>query len=299
MKKLLSIIITGFAIALGANGASYTTAQRLALALGPSDAGTAVWDSDLNAQFWWRGTEWVGFPVGFPVIPGLSTNRIGVVAGSIQQRSSARQYWDYGNATDQATVGVSGTYATASGYDITITFAKTYKQVISFIVSPDASFANVAGLSVGASVGLSSAIIRANSLFNAAFVVYYDGSNWVVGSGAGQSISPSASYAAGVLTITHAFCQGTGASATAWTRSGAITNPYLPVFESLSSTSMSLRFMDTNAVVVTGSANTRMSAAITKVNSGGWPADGTSSATSLNGLDPATAKLYFLGLFIE
>lgn len=36
-----------------------TTAQRLALSLGLSDAGITLWDSNLNLIFTWSGTAWV------------------------------------------------------------------------------------------------------------------------------------------------------------------------------------------------------------------------------------------------
>jgi hypothetical protein len=39
-----------------------TTVGRLALTLGPSDAGMIVYDTTLGTPFWWNGTAWIGLP---------------------------------------------------------------------------------------------------------------------------------------------------------------------------------------------------------------------------------------------
>jgi len=39
-----------------------TTVGRLALTLGPSDAGMIVYDTTLRTPFWWNGTAWIGLP---------------------------------------------------------------------------------------------------------------------------------------------------------------------------------------------------------------------------------------------
>jgi hypothetical protein len=39
-----------------------TTVGRLALTLGPSDAGMIVYDTTLGTLFWWNGTAWIGLP---------------------------------------------------------------------------------------------------------------------------------------------------------------------------------------------------------------------------------------------
>jgi hypothetical protein len=39
-----------------------TTVGRLALTLGPSDAGAIVYDTTLGTPFWWNGTAWIGLP---------------------------------------------------------------------------------------------------------------------------------------------------------------------------------------------------------------------------------------------
>jgi hypothetical protein len=41
-----------------------TTVGRLALTLGPSDAGMIVYDTTLGTPFWWNGTAWVTFAGG-------------------------------------------------------------------------------------------------------------------------------------------------------------------------------------------------------------------------------------------
>lgn len=299
--KHLLVFLGLFLVGLASQATSMTTAERLALTLGSGDAGYTVYDSDLTSQFWWTGTAWIGFPVGVPVSETLQDKRIGIVAGSMKQRASDRTKWDYQNSATRRTVGVSGTNAVASGYDLTVTYDTTYSRVITFLVCGDQYFANVAALSAGASVGLSSAAIRASAYYNGSFVVYWNGSVWTFGSGAGQNISPALSgYTNGVLTVSHAFCQGIGISASPWTQSGALSNPYIPCLKAVNDLNFALEFFDTvgGTNVTLASPSTRMSVAVTKINSGGLPLDGTSSATSLNGIDPTTnGELFFFGIF--
>ena len=242
-----------------------------------------------------------GQPYGTPFIDSLRSGRIGIVAGAIRQDATDRTKWNYISDSTHTPVGVSGTFATASGGSITIPYDTTYSRVISFIAGPDESFANRIGLSVGASVGLSSAVINATACFSGAFTLRYDGAAWVLASGTGQDIAPVVgSYLNGTLTIDHGYCRGVGAQLSSFSNNGGVTNPYLPVLKTVGNDSMDIQWIDTTTgnIVTSASPSTRMMAVVQKMNNAGLFLDGTNDATVINGLDIAVgANIWFYGIF--
>lgn len=262
-------------------------------------SGTAT-EAQLNAIFIKERTIEGDF-LGVPYSDLLRSSKIGIVAGTIEQNSSTRTQWDYISDSAHVPVGVSGAYATASGGQITIDFDKTYSRVISFIAGPDETLANVMGFTVGASVGLSSAVLSADANFNGAFTVYYNGSTWVFSSGTGQEINPTfSSYSNGTLTITHDYCRGIAANVNPFSNGGAVVNPYMPIVKTIGNSSIEIQWIDTTTGnIVTGAASTRMMASVTKDNNAGLFLDGTNDADVINNVDISTGNIWFFGIFEE
>lgn len=262
----------------------------------PSQLSGTATTAQLRALFTGNGQ-----PYGTPFIDSLRSGRIGIVAGAIRQDATNRTQWNYISDSAHTPVGVSGTFATASGGSITIPYDTTYSRVISFIAGPDESFANRIGMSVGASVGLSSAVINATACFSGAFTLRYDGADWVLASGTGQDINPVVtSYSGGTLKISHGYCRGAGAQLTPFSNNGGVLNPYLPIVKVVGNDFIDIQWIDTTtgSIVTSASPSTRMMAVAQKMNNAGLFLDGTNNATVINGLDIAVgANIWFHGIF--
>lgn len=246
-------------------------------------------------------TLWEGGLQGVPFAYALRANRIGIVCGTIRQNASDRTKWDYIADTNHTPVGVDGLSAVASGASITINFDETYSRVLSFIAVPDEAMANAAGMTIGASAGLSSAVLQASTSFNGAFTIKHDGAAWVLSSGTGQDIGPlAASYVNGTLTITHNYCRGIGLAVSPHSDGGTVANPYIPVIKTAGHGSMAIQWMDptTGNILTSAAPSGRMRALLTKQSNAGLILDG-SQGNIFNKLDLATGNIWFLGLFIK
>lgn len=227
----------------------------------------------------------------------MASGEFEIVAGCIRQDPANRAHWNFLNDTEhQCNIGVSDIYATASGSQITINFAKTYSKVIAFVAGPDETFANVYGMSVGASVGLSSAVLKISGLINGAGFIRYDGTNWVLSQDAGQQLIASVaniSYNAGDLTVVHGFCPGKDLTLTPYMYSIAYP-PYVPSIRSLTNTQFIVNFQDWAGARIAGSAVPNMAFFYRKSYQEGWYVDGT------NGYDAIPMEIgdiWFKGLF--
>lgn len=239
---------------------------------------------------------------GVPYSPALGGSQIEIVAGTIKQNTTTRTQWDYISDASHAPLGVSGSYATATGSVIQIDYGKTYSRVISFVCGPDETLANAYGLSIGASVGLSNAQIKASISQTLAAQIYYDGADWqtVYGTGQGGSADynvniTSMSYASGSLTINHDRMNGADISILAHSRDGAVT-PYVPFIRSQTSTQVVVGFLDVvgGALVTGGTPTTSCSLLITKRFGEGILLDGTAGSDTYQ-LDGG--NLWFYGIF--
>ena len=292
MKYLFIIFFALLLFVSRADAASMTTAERTALALDTSDAGYNVYDTDLGALMIWSGTAWFGYPLGVPYTTQVGENKIGIVAGTMRQSSADRTKWYYLSNSTTRPIGVSGTNAVASGSQITITYDTTYSEVLTGIVAPDEEWANVAGLTVGASVGLSTTVIKAASFLTGALSVKYNGSSWVT-AGSGTSLFPTVlGYTNGTLGIQHAaYARGIGLNVTPWSDGGAITNPYMPLIKTIGNDFFELQWMDvtTGNLISSATPTNRQTAYIVKANNGGLFLDGSNGSTNFFGVDPTVS----------
>lgn len=228
-----------------------------------------------------------------------------VVAGTIRQRAADRTKWDWILDASHTPVGVNTTVpATANGSTITIPFSKTASRVVSFVAGADETFASALGMSVGASVGLSTAVLKANSSHSLAFQLHYNGTNWVLASGTGQQSSPIAvSYVGGTLRIEHEYCRGINVSLTPWSTNGEILDPYVPIIKNVGHDFMEIQWVNTSVGTIATSATptTQMRAIVTKYNNGGLFLDGTNNSSKINGVDMATGggNIWFYGIMEE
>lgn len=60
-----------------------TTAGRLALALGPGDAGMFVYDTTIGTPFWWNGVAWVTFTGGAIYSDGIFSANFLTTTGTV------------------------------------------------------------------------------------------------------------------------------------------------------------------------------------------------------------------------
>jgi hypothetical protein len=214
---------------------------------------------------------------GVPAAGNLNTSEIGIVAGTIRQDDTDRTKWYFINDVSHEPVGVSGTYATASGGTITLNYDTTYSEVISMVVAPDETFANQMNISCGGSVGLSRVLISASSAFTGAFTLEWTGSAWSFISGTAQLLDPTfVSYNAGTLTLSHDYCRGAA-----------------------SQDQVAIQWIDTTTgnIVTDATPSPRMKALITKTNAQGLFLDGTNNATDINGIDMDLGNFWFYGIF--
>ncbi len=237
---------------------------------------------------------------GVPTAGNLPNAEIGIVAGTIRQRDSDRTKWDFINDASHEPVGVSGTYATASGGTITLNFDTTYSEVISMVIGPDETFANQMNISAGGSVGLSRVLISASSAFTGAFTMEWNGSAWSFISGTGQLLDPTfVSYNNGTLNLSHDYCRGAAITVCPWSDGGEIINPYIPILKSVGQGDAAIQWMDTTTgnIVTDASPSTRMKAIVTKTNAQGLFLDGTNNATDINNVDMDLGNFWFYGIF--
>lgn len=298
IKAIFLCLLAAFTLPCSA--VTMTTAERVALSLDFGDAGYNVWDSDLSAFMIWTGTEWIGYPLGVPFTQQVGESKIGIVAGTMKQDATDRTKWYYVSNSTTRPIGVSGTYATASSSQINVVYDTAYSEVISFVVSPDDEWANVTGLSVGASVGLTNSVIKAASFLTGAFSVKWDGAAWALGN-LGTSLGPTVSgYTNGTLTIYHNYCRGIGISAAPWSDGGAITNPYLPIIKNIANNYVDIQWLDVPAgsLVSAAAPTNRMTAYVVKANNGGLFMDGSNGATNFLTVDMSvSAPISFFGVF--
>jgi len=99
-----------------------------------------------------------------------------IVAGTIRQNATDPTRWDYLDNEGHEPMGVLGAYATAEGPAITIKFDKTYRKVVTFVCGPDEWLATNYNMSVGASCGYSSALLRSSGVVGGANRVFDLGS---------------------------------------------------------------------------------------------------------------------------
>jgi len=230
----------------------------------------------------------------------LESDEIRIVAGTIRQNASTRTQWDFIDDASHQPIGVSGTYATASGGTITLNYDTSFTEVISMVVGPDETFANQMNMSVGGSVGLSRVLISASAAFTGAFTLEWNGSAWATISGTAQYLDPTfVSYTNGTLTLSHDYCRGAAITVTPWSDGGEILNPYLPIIKTVSQDQVAIQWinMTSGNIVTDSSPSVRMKALVTKTNAQGLFLDGTNNATDINNVDFNLGNFWFYGIF--
>lgn len=237
-----------------------------------------------------------GFIGGVPMVNSLRDKRFGIIAGAMRQNASTPTQWDYINDATHEPMGVSGTYATASSSTITVSYDRTYAQVGSFICGPDETLANAINFSCGASVGLSSAVIKASMDRTLAITAQYNGSAWLTSYGTGQGgggILPdlvSVSHLGANVTITHSHIPGVDATVFPWTVGGAYV-PKPVAIKSIGNTTTVVNFIDPTTWTFDTTADTSWAFIYQKRFAGGIVLDTTDYA-----LD--TGNLWFYGIML-
>jgi hypothetical protein len=227
--------------------------------------------------------------------PDLAGKKIEVVAGALRQNTADRTKWDFISDSAHTPVGITGTYATALGGNLTINYAKTYTKVISFVAAPDETLANRYNLSIGGSVGLSSAILSASINKKGSSIIKYDGASWLISDDAYQDLNTSVSYASNTLTVTHDYCPDFDVKITPYF-SGYSLSPFIPwIYGNTNNTSFQVRFTDgATGAYYTGAATNQMGFFYSKDYSGPLLLDGTSGTDAL-ALD--AGNIWFFGIF--
>lgn len=254
-----------------------------------------------------EGTEWK-FIIGkssnefVGTSEDLGSGKIEFVAGSIRQNATTRTNWDWIKDSGHEPVGVDdSTPAVASGSEITVNLNKTYSKVLTLICGADETLSNALGLTVGASVGLSSFVIKGNVDLTLAVELYYNGTSWAINYGAGQGGLPdnsinitSTSFTGSTLTIDHEWIGGLDVAVAGNTRGGS-TLPYVPMIRNITDTSIELTFFDRDTGAAITAVDTSMSVILSKNFSAGIRMDGVDNGDALN-LD--TGNIWFFGAFL-
>lgn len=196
-----------------------------------------------------------------------------IVAAPIRNVTGQSPWWEPISDAGHAPEGISSIVTTTS--DITVNYTFTASRVLSLVVTTDETLSQM-GLFCGASVGLSSSVIK---LKRASFVDYisYNGSEWV--SSTGHS---TFAYAGGVLTVTHPDISGVGVSVTG--RGGV----YVPQAESVGTNITQIKFYDWAGVAQT-TPNTNQKAFLTRT--GGY------NYVNPQNIYGANINLWILGVF--
>jgi hypothetical protein len=232
-----------------------------------------------------------------PFTPDLVGKKIEIVAGTIRQNATDRTKWDYISDSLHTPVGVSGTYATALSSQITIPFKKNYSKVISFVCGTDETFANEHNMTVGASVGTDSAIIKASATIQAVGKVAFDNTDFVVTPNAGTDLGYVSAYNStnGTLNITHKYCPGASIMVSPYFSGYNASSYFMPLVYSVSDGAFAVRFIDvTTGNYYTGVASNKMAFTFSKIYAEGLKLDGTSSSDTMN-LDQG--NIWFFGIF--
>jgi hypothetical protein len=226
-------------------------------------------------------------------IPGLTGKKIEVVAGTIRQDPTDRAKWNYIVSAGHKPVGISGTYATASGPTITINFGKTYTNILSFVAGPDETLANVYQASVGASVGLNTAVLQMSGRIDGEAVVRYDGTSWVYTNTTGASLVTGVSNTGANVSIDHAFCPGKSLNVVPFSNAGAVI-PYMPVIKAIADNNFVVNFVNTTTGAFVSTIDTKMCMRFNKEYNDGFILDGTGgySAVPLE-----NGNIWFIGIF--
>ncbi|HEY4546094.1 MAG TPA: hypothetical protein VIG90_06675 [Pedomonas sp.] len=222
---------------------------------------------------------------GVPIADGLRSGKIEIVAGVIRQDAEDKTKWNYINDAGHVPIGVTGTYALATGSEILVRFAKTYKRVLSMVMGPDELLSNRHGMSVGASVGLSTMTLKASIEKTLSARVHWDSVQWQVAYGAGQgstadngnvSITGINIPSAGTVQIDHTPCPGNNVSVIPNTRGGVVI-PYIPALRGITDTQIAINYINpaTDTLRTDATATTRMSMQVNKSFRGGVLLDGT------------------------
>lgn len=204
--------------------------------------------------------------------------------------------WNFIKDASHEPVGVvdSGPL-TAVGSLLTVPFTDTYTKTLYLAVSPDETFANAHNLSVGASVGLSSFVIKAGISIHGASTIRWDGAAWNTASGSGQILNFVTNEASGVLTITHDYCPGIGVSIAPFSLSDTFV-PYQPFIVSVANNQLQVAFRAPGAVAkYTGVKVVEQSFLLTKSYHEGILLDGSGDSDTL---DLSTGNLWFYGIFL-
>lgn len=235
---------------------------------------------------------------GVPYASELNDQGIEIVSGTLRQDATIRTNWNWIKDANHEPIGVDdSTPAIASSSSLTIPFLKTYTKALTFVCSADETLANALNFLPGASLGLSSAIIKASIDLTLAAHIYYDGASWQKVYGPGQggagahnvNITNIAIAVGGLITIDHSWITGIDVTLTGKTNG---TIPLIPIIDTITDTAITLYFVDYTGAVVT-SPTTAMSLTMTKNFAEGIRLDGVDNGATL---DLDAGNMWFFGL---
>lgn len=195
---------------------------------------------------------------------------------------------------------VDSSPVTATTSVLPIPFTKTYSRVLSFIAAPDEQLANTIGMTIGGSVGVSLAQLKASANLTLAGELFYDGADFVftAGAGQGQAGIPVAveklTYSAGTLTISHDWL-GSSDVAVSGNSQGGVIIPFEPVIRTMADTFTALNFKDGVNSLYAGAESTRISTVFRKTFKGGMFLDGGNG--SANSYKLYNGNIWFYGIF--
>jgi len=199
-----------------------------------------------------------------------------IVAGAARWNIAGEQ-WEIIDDVNHTPIGVAS--LVTGDKSLTINYSFTAKIVRSFVVTPDEGWSEL-GLTAGASVGLSSAVVDFGISMEYRGFVSFNGSTWTASTTNG-TITPT--WQGSFLRLTHGKIPGISVAIT------ARQSPYRPCLVSVGSTQTDVEFRDPAGVVV-ATPDTDMKVWFSRFHSGAAP------KTAFTTLDLAE-NIWFYGIF--
>jgi len=212
-----------------------------------------------------------------PAIQRETGRTIEIIAGVIRNNAGTWEFIE--DATHYGRSGCLSVTTSGTGMPV-ITYNKTYDNIISFIATPDETYAKN-GVTMGSSVLRGSAEISMYKSDQSDYITYNSTTGLFTST---NNIFPTMSYASGVLTITTENF-GTTYDVQATARD---TSAYDVRIGSVNNVSAQIKFYNPDGTQYTGVANTNMKLYFSR--------RGTYSLTTANSAF-ASSNIWFVGVF--
>ena len=219
-----------------------------------------------------------------------------IVAGVIKKDANGTDLWVYIDDANHRPIGVNRSASLNAGtYTIEIPYLKTYSKVISFVCGPDEYYASALNATIGASVGLSSAVLQFGATAVASGTASNDGVTWTNTTTSIFAINPVTTYASGNTITSHDNFRSNSFNCYPFSNNGAVI-PFMPVLKTKTNDSFTLNAVDSlGTSFYTAGLSSSISFGYEASFTGGLILNGTESAVLETAL--LNGNIWFYGIF--